>query len=72
MAQMNPLIGPKLSNTTILVMAREWVNIVLCIILILMLTFFIMYIFITEQQGFCHRRRSIRKDIYYKYVKSYL
>ncbi|XP_031847351.1 V-type proton ATPase subunit e 2 [Nomia melanderi] len=26
MAQMNPLIGPKLSNTTILVMAREWSN----------------------------------------------
>lgn len=24
MAQMNPLIGPKLSNTTILIMAREW------------------------------------------------
>nr|KAF7400167.1 hypothetical protein H0235_015904 [Vespula pensylvanica] len=24
MAQMNPLIGPKLSNTTILMMAQEW------------------------------------------------
>lgn len=24
MAQMNPLIGPKLSNTTILMMASEW------------------------------------------------
>jgi len=26
MAQMNPLIGPKLDNVTILVMAREWVS----------------------------------------------
>ncbi|XP_012283964.1 V-type proton ATPase subunit e 2 [Orussus abietinus] len=26
MAQMNPLIGPKLPNTTILIMAREWGN----------------------------------------------
>ncbi|KAH0555087.1 V-type proton ATPase subunit e 2-like [Cotesia glomerata] len=24
MAQMNPLIGPKLSNATLLLMAREW------------------------------------------------
>ena len=27
LAQMNPLIGPKLSNTTILMMAREWSHI---------------------------------------------
>lgn len=26
MAQMNPLIGPKLPKNTILMMAREWVN----------------------------------------------
>lgn len=26
MAQMNPLIGPKLSKGTILIMAREWGN----------------------------------------------
>lgn len=26
MAQMNPLIGPKLHNTTILLMAKEWVR----------------------------------------------
>ncbi|XP_015433186.1 PREDICTED: V-type proton ATPase subunit e 2-like [Dufourea novaeangliae] len=26
MAQMNPLIGPKLSQNTILMMAREWSN----------------------------------------------
>jgi len=26
MAQMNPLIGPKLDNVTVLVMAREWVS----------------------------------------------
>lgn len=26
MAQMNPLIGPKLDNVTLLVMAREWVS----------------------------------------------
>lgn len=26
MAQMNPLIGPKLNNSTILMMAREWGN----------------------------------------------
>ncbi|XP_073998241.1 V-type proton ATPase subunit e-like [Rhodnius prolixus] len=26
MAQMNPLIGPKLKNTTILMMANEWGN----------------------------------------------
>ncbi|XP_018909271.1 V-type proton ATPase subunit e [Bemisia tabaci] len=24
MAQMNPLLGPKLSNSTLLLMAREW------------------------------------------------
>ncbi|XP_033342994.2 V-type proton ATPase subunit e 2-like [Megalopta genalis] len=27
MAQMNPLIGPRLTNTTIFIMAREWSNI---------------------------------------------
>ncbi|KAL1122764.1 hypothetical protein AAG570_003091 [Ranatra chinensis] len=26
MAQMNPLIGPKLKNTTILMMAKQWVS----------------------------------------------
>lgn len=26
MAQMNPLIGPKLENVTVLIMAREWVG----------------------------------------------
>ncbi|XP_053976918.1 V-type proton ATPase subunit e 2-like [Hylaeus volcanicus] len=26
MSQMNPLIGPKLNNVTILMMAREWTN----------------------------------------------
>jgi len=26
MAQMNPLIGPKLDNVTVAVMAREWVS----------------------------------------------
>ncbi|XP_046746692.1 V-type proton ATPase subunit e 2-like [Diprion similis] len=26
MAQMNPLIGPKLENTTLLLIAREWGN----------------------------------------------
>lgn len=29
MSQMNPLIGPKLSNKTILLMAREWGNAVI-------------------------------------------
>lgn len=33
MAQMNPLIGPKLSKNTILMMAREWVNITFYFIL---------------------------------------
>ena len=28
MAQMNPLIGPKLSNKTIILMAREWVSVI--------------------------------------------
>lgn len=37
MAQMNPLIGPKLPRNTILMMAREWVNIFSYFIIILIL-----------------------------------
>ncbi|XP_025418557.1 V-type proton ATPase subunit e 2 [Sipha flava] len=28
MAQMNPLVGPKLNNHTILIIAREWGNLI--------------------------------------------